>query len=46
MEEIILKDRSLAENAWGLLLSYLWLNCSLSDLKLCHKQGLVSDQMT
>ncbi len=44
-EDVLCKDRSLFEEAKGVLLSYLWLISSQSDLKLAHNIGLLTSEI-
>lgn len=40
-EDVIVFDQELHERASGFLLSYLWLVCHRSDLRLAHEHGLM-----
>lgn len=40
--DVLCKEREIFENAGGMLLSYMWLICSQSDLKHAHDNGLLS----
>lgn len=45
-EDTLCPNNSLFQDAKGFLLSYMWLICHKSDLKIAHDQGLLSEDIS
>jgi hypothetical protein len=45
-KDILCQDRALYEDGNGFLLSYMWLVCHKSDLKIAHEKGLIPSELS